>query len=57
MTALQSGSISVPNNALYGPLQFSAKSNAGLIAVQYFKWDSASKTAVAYGPPTSLTLK
>jgi ABC-type branched-subunit amino acid transport system substrate-binding protein len=54
-TAETIGPITVPDHALFGPVQFTASRHAGITAVQFYKWDAASKTAVPYGGSVSVT--
>lgn len=47
------GKITVPNNSLAGPLDFS-KSQSGLTSAQVWVWDSAKSTSVAKGSAFSI---
>jgi len=56
--ALEAGPITVPNDALFGPVSFTSKSHSGMTAAEFFRWDSAKSAGVpASGEPVSLKLK
>jgi ABC-type branched-subunit amino acid transport system substrate-binding protein len=56
--ALEAGPITVPNDALFGPINFTSESHSGMTAAQFFVWDSAKKASMpASGEPVSLELK
>jgi branched-chain amino acid transport system substrate-binding protein len=48
-TAQTMGNISIPDSATFGPVRFSSQSHYGETSLQFFKWDSASNTAVPDG--------
>jgi ABC-type branched-subunit amino acid transport system substrate-binding protein len=52
-TAETMGPITVPNNAMYGPVQFSATTHSGIGAFQLIGWDGSK--IVPIGDPISLT--
>jgi branched-chain amino acid transport system substrate-binding protein len=48
------GSVPIPQDALYGPLQVSATNHALLTAGQFYRWDKASSAVAKAGGPISL---
>jgi branched-chain amino acid transport system substrate-binding protein len=54
-TAQTMGNIPIPDGATFGPVRFSSQSHYGDTSLQFFKWDSASKTAVPDGGAISLS--
>jgi ABC-type branched-subunit amino acid transport system substrate-binding protein len=56
--ALEAGPITVPNDALFGPIVFTSESHSGMTAAEFFRWDSAKAASVpASGESISLELK
>jgi ABC-type branched-subunit amino acid transport system substrate-binding protein len=54
-TAETIGPMTIPDHALFGPVQFGATRQTGITVVQFYKWDAAKKAAVPYGGPVSVT--
>ena len=52
---LESTSVEVPHDAVFGPLKFTAQSHGGLTSVQYYKYDPSSQSVVTTGSPIDLT--
>jgi ABC-type branched-subunit amino acid transport system substrate-binding protein len=53
-TAETMGNINVPDNAYFGPIQFSSSSHFGLTAMQFFKLNSSKTGIVPAGKPLEL---